>query len=147
MKHFCSVASLGLWSLLASSPASALGKIDPTLVQQVFEEICAQGIQEPQWAMRQAIFETGWMRNPFLMQRNNLFGFRKVKYLQFSSWQQSIGYYKAWQTRNYLSSQETYPEFLKRIRYGSKDYLKHLGKIQWTQNCPEPMPSAQESQE
>jgi hypothetical protein len=141
------VAGLGLWGLVASSPASALGKIDHRLVQQVFEEICAQGIQEPQWVMRQAIIETGWMRSPFLMQKNNLFGFRKVKYLQFSSWQESIGYYKAWQTRNHLAGQESYAEFLQRIRYGSKDYLKHLDKIQWTQNCPEPIQPALDPQE
>ncbi len=147
MKHRLCLMCLGLMGFFVHFSAHALNKIDHDLVQQVFQEICTQGIEEPQWVMRQAIFETGWMRGTFLMQKNNLFGFRKVKYLQFETWQQSVTYYKEWQVRNYKTGKESYGDFLKRIRYGAKDYLVHLHKIQWTQNCPEPLQQAADPKE
>jgi hypothetical protein len=123
---------------VSSSVARAVGPIDSALVDQVFEEICRLQIQHPQMVMRQAILETGWMRARFLMDRQNLFGFRSRQYLKFDHWRDSVAYYKAWQERRYPSGEEDYAAFLQRVSYGNSSYVKHLRKIQWDRQCPEP---------
>lgn len=128
-----------------AAPTVKTGKIDAALVQQVFEEICRLQIRQPQMVMRQAILETGWLRARFLMDRQNLFGFRTSKYLTFDHWKDSVAYYKVWQERKYpADGQEEYGAFLKRIKYASAGYVAHLHKIQWEQACPEPTSSAAE---
>lgn len=86
--------------------------------------------------MAQAMMETGWLRSPFLMQRNNLFGFRYAEYLTFPDWRESVKFYKAWQERNMRPSDTSYEAFLTRIRYGAPGYVQHLRKLQWTRPCP-----------
>ena len=119
----------------AKTKTGPLGQIDQTLIAKVFDEICMNEIQEPQFVMRQAILETGWLRSPYLMRRNNLFGFKKVKYLNFSNWQDSVAYYKGWQIKNPQLAGENYEQFLVRIKYGSPSYLSALKTIQWNKSC------------
>ena len=130
---------LGVLPIAATcAQAQRLGKINHALVEAVFIEICRLQIQQPQTVIRQAILETGWMRTPFLMQRQNLFGFRNSRYLVFNHWKDSIAYYKAWQDKNYnATAHKDYAAFLKSIRYASPGYMTHLGQIQWEKPCPE----------
>jgi hypothetical protein len=125
-------------SLAQSSP---LGKINRELVEAVFVEICRLDIQQPETVMRQAILETGWMRAPFLMKRNNLFGFRNTTYLVFDEWQDSVAFYKAWQDKHYRANEhKDYSAFLRSIRYASAGYTEHLRKIRWERPCPAQAP-------
>lgn len=122
-------------------PAPRGKGIDRAFVEEVFAEICRLGIREPQIVMRQAILETGWLRAPFLMKRNNLFGFRYRSYLTFDDWRDSVRYYRDWQARRYKASDPSYYAFLTRIRYGAPNYLDHLRKIRWERECaPAPSP-------
>jgi hypothetical protein len=132
---------IGLWVFLSSTTICAqtqsLGKINPNLIEAVFIEICKLNIKQPEVVMRQAILETGWMRAPYLMKRNNLFGFRKTSYLVFNQWQDSVSYYKTWQEKNYNPNMhKDYYGFLDSVRYASAGYTQHLRKIQWTKSCP-----------
>ena len=110
--------------------------IDKAFADNVFLEICNQQIQFPQVVMTQALLETGWFRNHYLMSRNNLFAFKKVKYLDFITWQRSIEYYKEWQLKNLKPSDKDYYLFLVRVKYASDGYIGHLKKIHWDQSCP-----------
>ena len=117
----------------ARSPRSR--STPPAFAWHVFSEICKSGIREPQTVMRQALLETGNFRSGFLMQSNNLFGFRAQRYLQFGSWQDSVRYYRDWQARHHKPSDKTYYAFLSRIRYGAPTYSQHLRKISWDHDC------------
>ena len=110
--------------------------IDKAFADNVFSEICNQQIQFPEIVMTQALLETGWFRNHYLVSRNNLFAFKKVKYLDFITWQRSIEYYKEWQLKNLKPSDKDYYLFLVRIKYASDGYIDHLKKIHWNQSCP-----------
>jgi hypothetical protein len=132
---------MGLFAILPialhCAQAQSLGKIDRELVDAVFHEICRLKIQQPNTVMRQAILETGWMRAPFLMKRQNLFGFKNSSYLSFNHWQDSVAFYKAWQDKYYKASEhKDYGGFLISIRYASAGYTDHLRQIQWTKPCP-----------
>lgn len=104
--------------------------------KRVFLELCESGVKYPNVVMRQAILETGWFKSKYLMSRNNLFGFKSNKYLRFNKWQDSVVYYKTWQDRKYDDTKYgDYYSFLTTIKYGSPDYLSHLKKIKWEQEC------------
>jgi hypothetical protein len=62
--------------------------IDKDFANDVFAEICSREIAFPEIVMSQAILETGWFRNHYLMSRNNLFAFKKIKYLDNQQIQQ-----------------------------------------------------------
>ena len=81
--------------------------------QEVYVEILNQGIEHPEIVLRQAIKETGWMEcTECSLDHNNLFGFRwKKKYLEFDTWQESVAYYKKWQTK-WFDGQRSYYNFL-----------------------------------
>lgn len=136
----------GVEDRVVAAAVSAIGvprgkNINPAFVEEVFAEICRLGIREPQIVMRQAMLETGWLRAPFLMKRNNLFGFRYRSYLTFDDWKESVRYYRDWQARRYKDSDPSYYAFLTRIRYGAPNYLQHLRKIRWERECaPAPSP-------
>lgn len=126
----------------AIAQSNPLGKINRDLVEAVFLEICSLAIQHPETVMRQAILETGWMRAPFLMKRQNLFGFRNTTYLVFDDWKDSVAYYKAWQDKHYRASEHPdYSAFLRSIRYASAGYTDHLRKIRWERSCPDTAPA------
>ena len=141
------LAVLWLASVHASlAQSNPLGKINRELVEAVFSEICRLDIQQPETVMRQAILETGWMRAPFLMKRNNLFGFRNTTYLVFDDWQDSVAYYKAWQDKHYRAGEHPdYSAFLRSIRYASAGYTEHLRKIRWERPCPVQAPDSSAS--
>ncbi len=106
------------------------------MVWKVFSEICNLGIREPQIVMSQALLETGQFKADFLMERNNLFGFRAQRYLSFSHWKESVRYYRDWQARRYKSSDKNYYMFLSRIRYGAPTYAQHLQQMPlWKHDC------------
>jgi hypothetical protein len=121
---------------IAAPVAPARGPIPKDMVQWVFTEICAQGIVYPQEVMKQAILETGWFRSDFLMSRNNLFGFRKISYYRFDRWQDSVSYYKNWQVARLKPEHTHHLIFLKTFNYATPDYIQHLAKISWAQECP-----------
>jgi hypothetical protein len=142
------LAVLLLAALVQSTIAQSnpLGKVNHELVEAVFLEICRLDIQQPETVMRQAILETGWMRAPFLMKRQNLFGFRKTTYLVFDDWKDSVAYYKAWQDKHYRAGEhKNYSAFLRSIRYASAGYTDHLRKIRWERSCPEQAPDSSDS--
>lgn len=121
--------------------SNPLGKINSELVEAVFFEICRLDIQQPETVMRQAILETGWMRAPFLMKRQNLFGFRNTTYMVFDDWKDSVAYYKSWQEKNYRAGEhKDYSAFLRSIQYASEGYTNHLSKIRWERSCPDKAP-------
>lgn len=105
-------------------------------VDSVFSYICKVGIQHPEIVIKQAILESGWFKAPFLMDRNNLFGFRYKSYLRFNSWKESVEYYKKWQDKRYKNKNEDYYSFLIRIKYAtSTQYLTNLKKIRYSNSC------------
>ncbi len=119
-----------------SNATIASGPIPHEFVREIFDKICAAGIKHPKIVIRQAILETGWFRSPFLMTRNNIFGFKTQKYLQFANIDESIQYYRQWQDRNYRSTYNDYYNFLTDIKYGSPGYSEHVRKIRWDKDCP-----------
>jgi len=121
-------------------------RIPSEFSKEVFAEICRLGILEPQIVMRQAMLETGWLKAPFLMKRNNLFGFRTRKYLSFSHWKESVNYYKNWQSRHYKDSDTNYYDFLVRRRYGESGYIKNLRRVRWDHECSSALGSVLPSQ-
>lgn len=114
----------------------ASGPIRYELVREIFDKICAAQIKHPKIVMRQAILETGWFRSPFLMTRNNIFGFKAQRYLSFADIDGSIKYYRQWQDRNYQQEDMDYYVFLSNIKYGSSGYSEYVKKIQWDTDCP-----------
>jgi hypothetical protein len=106
-------------------------KINYPFVEEVYSYILEKKIQHPQIVLHQAILETGYFRGKYLMSRNNLFGFRKVKYMTFKNWKASVDYYKKWQLKRYKNPDENYYDFLLRIKFATKQYKKHLLKIKY----------------
>lgn len=119
--------------------------IDKDFANDVFAEICSREIAFPEIVMSQAILETGWFRNHYLMSRNNLFAFKKIKYLDFITWQRSVEYYKEWQVKNLPPNEKDYYRFLIRIKYATDGYVDHVRKIHWKQSCPSKQDSATEN--
>jgi hypothetical protein len=107
-------------------------KINYQFVEEVYGYILKKKIQHPQIVLHQAILETGYFRGKYLMSRNNLFGFRKKKYIRFKNWKASVDFYKQWQVKRYKNPKENYYDFLVRIKFaGSKKYKSHLLKIKY----------------
>jgi hypothetical protein len=107
-------------------------RIDYKLIDQVYSYLLKKKVQHPEIVLHQAILETGWLRGKYLMSRNNLFGFRKRKYMRFKNWKESVDYYKRWQVKHYKKPKENYYNFLVRIKFaGAKQYKSHLLKIKY----------------
>jgi uncharacterized FlgJ-related protein len=104
-------------------------------IDSVFDYICESKILHPEIVIKQAILETGWFKSKFLMNKNNIFAFRKKKYLSFNSWKESVDYYKSWQKKHYTNTQENYYQFLVRIKYATPEYPLHLKKINCIKSC------------
>ena len=134
-KIFTYFVFLYLLSGIAESAPTSLAP-NHKLAKQIFNTLCDSGVQYPEIAMRQIILETGWLKSPFLMKRNNLFGFRKKEYLRFTDWRESIDYYHKWQKKYFLNSRENYYDFLVRIKYAeARNYIDVLKKISWSEKC------------
>jgi hypothetical protein len=104
-------------------------------IDSVFKYICEKGIQHPEIVIKQAVLETGWFKSPFLMTRNNIFGFRKNKYMRFNNWKECVDYYKTWQEKRYKNNSEDYYKFLVRIKYATNLYPIQLKKIKLDMVC------------
>jgi len=131
MKLTCIIAILFCFS----KTSHAQIKKDTALLDSIYNFICEQKILYPEIVIRQVINETGWLTSPFLMSKNNLFGFRKKQYLSFSDWKASVEYYKRWQEKYYKNTDEDYYKFLVRIKYATKNYPYHLKKIKFNKTC------------
>lgn len=133
LKQFKIIKILILCFLLFQQQLSSAQNSPKSLItpQEVYKEIVCEEILHPKIVLRQAILETGWFKSKHMMQKNNLFGFRHTKtYMTFESWQESVAYYKAWQTRKYKNTNEDYYAFLIRIKYAqSEQYISLLKRI------------------
>jgi flagellum-specific peptidoglycan hydrolase FlgJ len=109
------------------------------MVDSVRAEIEKHDIEHSEIVLRQSIWETGWYKCDYCSRRyNNLFGFRHKSwvteenpkgYLKFDTWQESVAYYKKWQTKRYSGGD--YYTFLINVGYaedGNK-YVKHLKSL------------------
>jgi hypothetical protein len=106
-----------------------------SLLDSVFNYICKSTIVHKDIVIKQAIWETGWLKSSFLMSKNNLFGFRAKEYLSFPSWQASVDYYEKWQNKYYTNRDEDYYAFLVRIRYSNSRYPAHLKSLSFNKKC------------
>lgn len=105
------------------------------MLDSIFDFICAQDIKHENIVFKQVIWETGWLKSEMLMQKKNLFGFKVKRYLQFDSWQQSVIYYKKWQSKYFTDDTEDYYDFLVRIRYADSGYSRNLKKLKIERYC------------
>lgn len=93
------------------------------------------GVQEKQYVLAQAIWETGSFKckNCAWSKGYNLFGFRSKKgYIKYNSWVESVLAYSEWQKKRYPKYKKSHPksnylDFLKYCRYAETDqYRKHI---------------------
>lgn len=99
-------------------------------VENLYLELIKQDVKHPEIVLRQSILETGWFTcESCSLQKNNIFGFYyKKKYIEFDSWQESVAYYKRWQTRHYKGGD--YYAFLKRVGFATlPQYVSRLKSI------------------
>ena len=104
--------------------------IPPATIENVYKELIAQGIDEPDIVIRQVIAETRWLKcKECSLKFNNLFGFlTKAGYMKFENWVESIAYYKKWQEQLYTGGD--YYTFLHRIGYATApNYIRLLKQI------------------
>lgn len=84
------------------------------------------------WVLAQARLETGWYTSKNARVNNNLFGLydsKNRRYFKFDCWQDSIKAY-AELVQNRRRDNESYPQFLSRIRYARHPkYVSALKKI------------------
>lgn len=108
--------------------------------QNIYLTLKRQGVLNPEIATRIAITETS-----LKPKYNNYFGFRKRKYLRFTSMLECVKYYKKWETKNYRKHINNnlhncdYYHFILAIGYvdgvpfskRGQEYIKKLKKV----NC------------
>jgi flagellum-specific peptidoglycan hydrolase FlgJ len=123
-----------LWILLVQCLSAQKNEALKKQIEEVYAYIKCCEIQHPEIVLRQAIWETGWFKSEYCLKRHNLFGFRHTKtYMTFSTWQESVEYYKKWQERRYKDPNEDYYKFLVRIKYAtSKEYVSKLKSLRVT---------------
>ncbi len=110
------------------------------MLDSIFDFICEQEIKHENIVFKQVIWETGWLKSEMLMQKNNLFGFKVKKYLHFDSWQESVIYYKKWQSKYFTDDTEDYYDFLVRVRYAKSGYTRNLKKLKIDRYCNSSQP-------
>ena len=98
------------------------------------------GIKHPDVVLKQAIFETGHFKSQIYKRRNNLFGFRKRKYIAYDSWKNCIDYYKVWQDKHYTNDSLDYYKFLESKNFSGSNRLRYSNnlrntRIKATLNC------------
>jgi len=123
-------------ALILLSSGSVYAQQQRLTADEVFQYICEKKIAHPDIVIRQAILETGWFKAPFLMSRNNIFGFRSKKYLHFNSWKACVDYYKKWQDKRYKDPNEDYYKFLLRVKYATSVYPSRLKRVRYDNDCP-----------
>jgi flagellum-specific peptidoglycan hydrolase FlgJ len=99
---------------------------DSLTIENIEKEIKKQKILFPDIVLRQAILETGYLKcKDCSLDNNNIFGFRyKNEYLKFDYWQQSVQYYKWWQSKKYKEGD--YYKFLDNYYAEDVNYIKKL---------------------
>lgn len=99
-------------------------------IDNVYRELVAQGISQPEIVIRQVIAETRWLKcKECSMKFNNLFGFlTKSGYMKFDNWTESVAYYKQWQDQLYTGGD--YYSFLQHVGYATApNYIRLLKQI------------------
>ena len=113
----------------------------PRITDQVLYDYLLQcKILAPEIVTKQAVLETGHFKSRFLMERNNLFGFRNSRsYIRFKSWKACVDYYKDWQLKYYIDDKEDYYHFLIRMKYAKHPlaYIKTLKRVRIKISNPE----------
>ena len=106
-----------------------VGKLSSQTIESLRERLNESEIQHKDIVLRQAILETGWLTSYSCKKRHNLFGIRyKGRYLEFDSWEESVGYYERWQKRHYKGGD--YYKFLEDRGYATdQSYVSKLKKI------------------
>ena len=99
-------------------------------LENVYNELIKQGIQEPEIVLAQVYHETGNLQSKVCLTKNNILGYSsKSGYRTFNSWQDCVTYAKKWQDRRY-DGQTDYYVFLKKIGYATDvNYITKLKKI------------------
>jgi len=99
-------------------------------VEKVKAELLKQDVKFYNIVLAQSILETGWYKCSNCSQDgNNIFGFYwKGKYKSWSTWQESVTYYKNWQSKWYKGGD--YYTFLKKKGYAQDpNYISKLKRI------------------
>lgn len=101
------------------------------LKDSIYTYIKACGIKHPEVVMQQVLLETGHLGADYLMDRNNIFAFRRTEeYMHFADWKECVEFYKRWQDKYYKNIEENYYSFLQRIKYsGSHNYIDVLKRV------------------
>ena len=95
-----------------------------------FKAMVYKHCKHPEIVMAQAVLESGNFKcNNCSWDYNNPFGFFwRGEYKKWDSWQQSIIYYRNWQSKLYKGGD--YYEFLKRVGYAEDpNYINKLKQI------------------
>ena len=97
--------------------------------EEVYTSLLLSEVKHPEIVLAQSILETGWYKSYGCTNRKNLFGFYwKGAFKEWSTWQQSVKYYKDWQDRHYKGGD--YYQFLEDRGYAEDpEYINKLKKI------------------
>ncbi len=90
------------------------------------------GIKFPEVVLRQAIYETGHFRSNIYQKKNNLFGFRKKRYMAFDDWKACVDYYKVWQDKHYTNNETDYYVFLQKKNFSGRKKFRYDIQLQRT---------------
>jgi flagellum-specific peptidoglycan hydrolase FlgJ len=138
MRISSNIFRLIVFSILLFGNVKAQTKKDSATIQYldtISHYLDSLGVQEKQYVLAQAIWETGWFKckNCAWSKGYNLFGFRsKSGYIKYNSWQESVIAYSEWQKKRYPKYKKShtngnYLNFLKWCRYAETDaYSKHV---------------------
>lgn len=126
-----------LLGIQASTPVPTITpEIQLLTIENVVIVLKEAEVQHIDIVLRQVKLETGNLQSSLAIDKNNLFGFRTKSYMKFSSWQESIYYYKKWQDRKYKGGD--YYTFLKKIGYAEDmAYIDKLKQIKHKQYITE----------
>lgn len=114
--------------LIAKASKGQMSSV-PT-IEEIRTELVKQEVKHADIVLRQVILETGWLScTNCSLKYNNLFGFwYKKKYLKFTTWQESVAYYRRWQDRHFKGGD--YYQFLIDRGYATDEQyiykLKHI---------------------
>lgn len=90
-----------------------------------------QGVSHPRIVIAQALLETGYFTSRVCLEKNNLFGLRRLKdgsYYEFDNWEESVKAYRDYVQYKYKGGD--YYQFLQRIGYAEDpDYVTKVRQI------------------
>ena len=89
----------------------------PLTIDNLYEELCSQGLDYPEIVLAQALLETDHFRSYSCRERHNLFGLRKKDgYMEFPHWTYSVAAYKRY-IQKYENVPNDYYAYLDRLGY------------------------------